>query len=464
MLTYYRAWIPEQHRARVRPLLEAMNTSDGSSLRLPVEPLPAELNWEGSGPTFAWELNAGLRAGIGKYTGYDVFDQPGWTLEKFAEFVTSRSHLHIVIDRCVRPTLAALAGYLQTPILVDQVLPGGRQALLLSTDGNVTILGYEDGQEDLADLREAFFTQGLEAALAVPGWTLSKSGPPNPYSARDYAFQRRMDLVEWQGAVEDGTVAVPKGAELIPINLMIVGHGDLYGERPAIGRVRTSKHLYEVLVPSLDELAPLEVICAVDGVLQRFVDPVTGEDKGLGAHAGDWADWIARDSIAGGQSSAGKPWEGNGPEARLYRLAHDILSYEDHRADTTYFSTGREVEAWLRRALGNHNAPIAVSVLDDVSFTLAAEGPTLIQKHVFERSGGLQAGYQANAFRPGFRHCRPAWTASTLSPTRRRTAWTTPMWNRTCFRLMRGRTRIPGSLCVSAARLRASRFPPSAPS
>lgn len=85
MLTYYRAWIPEQHRARVRPLLEAMNTPDGSSLRLPVEPLPAELNWNGPGPTFSWELNPGLHDGIGKYTGYDVFDQPGWTLEKFAE-------------------------------------------------------------------------------------------------------------------------------------------------------------------------------------------------------------------------------------------------------------------------------------------------------------------------------------------------------------------------------------------
>ena len=84
----------------------------------------------------------------------------------------------------------------------------------------------------------------------------------------------------------------------------------------------------------------------------------------------------------------------------MYRLAHNIVSYEDHRTDTTYFSTAGEIEAWLRRALGNHNAPITVGVLDDVSFTLAADSPTLIQKHVFDRSDGLQAGYQANAFRP----------------------------------------------------------------
>ncbi|HEX9228442.1 MAG TPA: hypothetical protein VF885_17710, partial [Arthrobacter sp.] len=180
---------------------------------------------------------------------------------------------------------------------------------------------------------------------------------------------------------------------------------DLGGQRPVIGHVRSSEHLYEVIVPALDELGPLEVQCAVDGVLQRFVDPVTGEDKGFGAHAADWADWILRHSVPDGfegRPPAGQPWEGDEVGARMYRLAHNIVNYEDHHADTTYFSTAGDVEAWLRRSLGHHNAPLTVRVLDDVAFTLAAEGPVLIQQHIFDRSDGpdMEAGYQANAFRP----------------------------------------------------------------
>jgi hypothetical protein len=98
------------------------------------------------------------------------------------------------------------------------------------------------------------------------------------------------------------------------------------------------------------------------------------------------------------------------------------VNYEDHDTDTTYFSTAPEVQAWLRRSLGNHSAPLTVGLLDDASFTRAADSPTLIQRHVFDRSTGLQAGYQANAFVPsagtqswwdpdrpyyGTRRCRP---------------------------------------------------------
>ena len=116
-----------------------------------------------------------------------------------------------------------------------------------------------------------------------------------------------MDLAVWQSADENGKVAVPKGAELIPLNILIIEHDDLDSRRPVIGHVRSSKHLYEVIVPPLDELGPLEVTCAVDGVLQRFIDPVTGEDKGFGAHAADWANWILRDSVPGSLRNGPSP-------------------------------------------------------------------------------------------------------------------------------------------------------------
>jgi hypothetical protein len=141
-----------------------------------------------------------------------------------------------------------------------------------------------------------------------------ESRPPVPFSVLDAAFNRRMDLARWQTSVELGKVAVPKGAELSPLNFVIVEHDDIGGQRPVIGHARSSKHLYEIIVPPLDELGPLEVMCAVDGELQRFIDPVTGEDKGIGAHAADWAGWILQDSVAGGLQPGGPvpPWEGNG--------------------------------------------------------------------------------------------------------------------------------------------------------
>lgn len=229
--------------------------------------------------------------------------------------------------------------------------------------------------------------------------------PPAPFSVLDAAFNRRMDLAGWKASDEFGKVAVPKGAELIPLNFVIVDHDDIGGRRPVIGYVRSSKHLYEVIVPPLDELGPLEVTCAVDGVLQRFIDPETGEDKGFGAHAADWANWIIRDSVTGGPHSdvePAQPWEGNGTDARLYRLAHNIVNYEDHDTDTTYFSTAPEVQAWLRRSLGNHSAPIIVGLLDDASFTAAADAPTVFEDHAFDRSDSpeAKAGYQARAFLP----------------------------------------------------------------
>jgi hypothetical protein len=400
-MTRLDVWVPKRDRARVLLALESLDALDHALFQLPVT-----VNGPGSGPLFSVEQRPGGPTVLGFSTGYDVFGKPGWTPERFAEFVTSRRHLHVFTDGNPGPTLAALAGYLQSPLLVDETYPtGARELDLITTDGNVAILRLDGGRDDSADLiRETFFTDGLDSALAVPGWLLTKAGPPT-YSFLNAAFQRRMDLAVWKGRDELGKIAVPKGAKLIPLNMVIVDHEDISYQRPVIGHTRSSKHLYEIIVPALDELGPLEVTCAVDGVLQRFIDPATGEDKGLGAHAADWADWILRHSVPDGHDGlppAGQPWEGNGTDARLYRLANNIVDYEDHDTDTTYFSTAGDVEAWLRRALGHHNAPLTVRVLDDVSFTLEARDPALIQNHTFDRSDGpdIAAGYQAAAFQP----------------------------------------------------------------
>ena len=408
-MTRFDVWVPEQSKARVLAALEALSGLpaqesqgglDGDVLQLPVT-----VDDPGSGPLLTGDQRPGGPSVIGWSTGYYVFGQPGWTPERFAQFVSTRSRLHIGLGAGPRPTVVALAGYLQSPLLVDEEAgEGSRSVSFITTDGNVTLAEYADGEVGAAEVRDTFFSDGLERALALPGLTLRKAGPVAAFCLRDEALNRRMDLVFWQGDYERGKVTVRKGAELTPLNVKIFSHDDVGGQRPVIGYARSSEHLYEIIVPALDELGPLEVTCAVDGVLQRFIDPATGEDKGFGAHATDWCNWIIRDSVPAEQRTEAapgwEPWQGDGLDATMYRLAHSIVSYDDHHVDTTYFSTAADVEAWLRRSLGDHNAPVTVGVLDDITFTLDADGPALIQRHIFDRADGLQAGYQPNAFRP----------------------------------------------------------------
>lgn len=402
-------WVPEENKALVLvaletlsdlPPLESHDALDGKVLQLPVK-----VNDPPFGPLLTAEQRPGGPTVIGWSTGYDVFGRPGWTPERFAQFVTSRSHLHVYDDGAPRPTLAALAGYVQSPLLVDETYQSGtRELCLITTDGNVAILRLEPECAESGDLiRETFFASGLDAAKAVPGSFIAKHGPVIPYGVRDEALNRRMDIAFWHSADERAEVPLPKGAELHPLKVKLYSHDDVGGVRPVLAYARSSKHLYEVIVPALGEVGPLEVTCAVDGVPQRYIDPATGEDKGFGAHAADWCNWILRDSVPAGQPEPAlehEPWQGDGLDARMYRLAHGIVNYEDHHIDTTYFSTGADVEAWLRRSLGDHNAPVTVGLLDDVTFTLASDGPALIQRHIFDRAGGLQAGYQPHAFQP----------------------------------------------------------------
>lgn len=404
-MTRLEVWFPEQDKARALAALHALNLpSIGGALLH----LSEKMTYPASGPIIATDLKPGEPNLVGSSTGYDIFDHPGWTPEKFAEFVTSHEHLHVLVDRQPCPTLAVLAGYLQARILVDETYSTCRRMLsLITTDGNVAALALEDGHDNTVEqVRDAFFADGLDAALALPGWRVAKSGPPAPFSTRDAALHRRMDLVLWHADYECGRVKVPEGAELSPLNLKIFKHDDVGGHRPVIGYARSSKHLYEIIAPKLDELGPLEVMCAVDGELQRFSDPVGGVGGGLGAHVSDWADWILWHSIPeghGGQAAGdGEPWEGESTDARLYRIAHNIVGYDEQDRDTTYFSTAADVQAWLRRSLGHHGAPLSVHVLDDIAFALADNSPALIQKHLYDRSDGpeVRAGYRADAFRP----------------------------------------------------------------
>ncbi|MCQ1947560.1 MULTISPECIES: hypothetical protein [unclassified Arthrobacter] len=384
-------WIPAAEWPRVQTVFEAMNNAEPvwPGLRIPAETLPVEVFVDENGDAaYSCESTSIAHDIVGESTGYDIFGEPGWTLEKFTLFMTSRKHMYSESENGKSPTLAALAGYWQTPFLVDTAQNDSHFVYLVTPDGNVTIVEYDGGQDGMLSLRETFFVRGLEAALALPGVTLRKAGPRPLPGVDSFAANRQGLLHDWVTAHDLGRMSAPQGAELCANDLLFPHRDEINTHRPVVAYVRSAQHLYELLYPVTQELGPLELLCAVDGVLQRYVDPETGAEQGLGALATDWADWILEDSVPEGHRRPKQPWEGNSLDARLYRLEHHIVDYDDQETGTSQFVTALELETWLKSALGRHNLPISVDVLNDAALLLKAGTMPVFQQHTYERSEG----------------------------------------------------------------------------
>lgn len=387
----YTVWIPGAEWPRLRAGFESMNTEDpdGPGLRLPADPWPAAVDVAENGDvSYSGGGTVDADVVVGESTGYDVFGEAGWTVQKFVLFVLSRDHLHCEIAGRKSPTLAVLAGYWRTPMLVENRCSDIQLVSFITLDGNVTIAECTGGAEPLATVRKTFFTQGLDAALELPGVVLRKAGEPALPTVEGVAASRQTLLRDWVTAHDLGRLALPKGAELSPRDLQFPYREDIDPDRPVVAYARSSTHRYELLHPVTEELGPLELLCARDGVLQHYADPDTGAERGPGALGPDWAEWIMADSVPEGLRTARQPWEGNSTEARLYRLEHNIVDFAEHETSTAQFSTALELETWLKHALGNHAAPLAVHVLDDVALMLKAEMTPLYQEHTYERSAG----------------------------------------------------------------------------
>ncbi|MCQ2001466.1 hypothetical protein [Arthrobacter zhaoxinii] len=402
--TRYDVWIPAREWARVRPIVESMNNpnTDGPHLRWPVDPWPVTFAVEDNGDATYSGNVSWYNDTIGESTGYDVFQKPGWTPEKFSLFVFSRHNMHLDLGRRSYPTLAALASYLQTPMVVDEDMGSFHRTSLLGTDGNVALVSHPGVPGTIEHIRTAFFTQDLAAVLAVPGVSLNSKNVRQTSSMSGAAYGRQTQIRDWMQAHVRGKLSAPKGAELAWNDFNLPYSDDIGDTRPVVAWARSSKHLYEVIYPTTEQVGPLEMLCAVDGELQSYVDPDTGVDEGVGAHGADWAQWVLQHSVPEGRRTPKQPWEGNNPEARLYRMEHNIVSYEDHETGTSQFESALELHTWLKRSLGDHNAPISVHVLDDVSFMLAEERLPVLQEHTYERiSGpGVKVRYSTQTFFP----------------------------------------------------------------
>lgn len=381
------------------PVLESMNVSGESMVQLPTDRWPTRITRDDSGHgSFVVSERWNVDDVVGSPVLPGVFDRPGWTLENLARFVASHQDNRVALDGLC-PTVATLAAFLGVPFLVVAA-SGGRCTLsFVTADGDVTAADDVDGTVVEA-LRDAFFTDGLKAALAVGGLDVRGRAVVNPDPVCGLALLRQVQLREWQQEHHRGHRSAPAGARLTATDLQLVPRDDFDTDKPVIASVQGPEHLYELIFPTDHELAPLEVLCAVDGTLQAFVDMGTGKDRGLGAQPAEWAEWILADTVTGKHSAAGKLWEDDSPGAQLYRMANQIVTYEDHEAATSQFVTARELNAWLQKVLGNHNAPFTVHLLDDVGLMLTDDDKPMIQRHTHDRGAELKQEYQPKRFYP----------------------------------------------------------------
>ena len=359
-------------------LLESLNTDGGFPLRLPIQPWPAIITQEdhrlirlsGKAPEGRVSDVVGTPVGTSPFRPAHVrwqhFDY--WDHTKFVQFVGSRNHLRLpwTVNGQPCPTLTALAAYLFTNMLVSYRVHGTRRLVFITAWGESTEAEYTGGGEGFEEIRSTFFTRDRDTALRLPG--LEVVGEEiDPHPIEQTAVLRRDQLEDWKQSRNRGRLSGPEGAGLTSHDLRLAGNGVWSVRRLVLASARSSEHLYEVILPPAGTLEPLDVQCAVDGVVQTFQDPVTGQDKGQGAWVSDWAEWILSDSAPKtGAPAAQQPWEGNGTESKMYRLEHNIVHYSEHEIDTSRFGSAAELLAWLKRSLGNHNAPLAVHLLDDL--------------------------------------------------------------------------------------------------
>lgn len=408
--TAYEVSFPSRGWFDLEPgLINAMNTpGSGSRMRLPVSPWPAAFssgNGEYGTPTFTGEEAGWLGHIVGEtFKPEPAFSLPlhsgGWTAEKVADYVESREGAQVVVDGQISPTLAFLAWYFGTSVVVSQRHEDGWMLYLISGLGEVTPARYTGDQEGFGRFRYTYLQRSPEEGIALPGVEVLASLPADPLPWEHRADTCRSQLADWKRRHADGSLPAPDGAVLAAgdLELTPVGSGEV------LARADVEDHRYELLYPQDGDPESLEVLCTVDGERRRFLNLVTGVAEGMAAPAADWAQRILKDSAAKAKESTPKLWETNEPDADLFRIVNNIVRYDEHEAATSHFRTSDELQEWLKEALGHHNAPLFVRTLEDVRMVLRHDSKELpmFQNNTFERAAGPEptTTYAPRPFNP----------------------------------------------------------------
>lgn len=374
--TPYRVWIGTGSNDRDH-LIGALNDPGLDGVHWPsaaADEWPVTFEREEDGSLAYSGVYSFYEHGIFRRHGHDRFrDGQRWDLGLFARFVASRRQLQFhPEDGTTRPTLAALSGLLRCPILVDEDQGSFHRVKLISPDGSVAEARC-DGQDGTLDrVRSVFFSHGREAAVQLEFLQVENPGTVGYPSRDELAFLRQGQFREWIRQHTMGLIATPEDSLLRPLDFNLPFSDEIESDRPVMVWARTEHHLYEIIYAQLEDgVGPMDVMCAVDGELQAYTDPLTGDEQGWGAPLDLWCNWVLNHAVpAGAPPSPAQPWEGESTAARLYRLEHSIVSYRDFESSTHQFQSGLDLEAWIEHALGGHNLPFQVHVLDDVAMML----------------------------------------------------------------------------------------------
>lgn len=407
----YEVWSGSKN-AEDMALLDAMNTPGEFTLRLPVEPRPESLTdkW-GSLHFYGTIAPERVDDLIGECVRADAFRPPEmpsylyekWTKEKFAAFVLSRRRLQLpwLVDGKQAPTLAALAAYLFGPILVGYRLDGVQRLVFITAWGEVTRAEFDGTQEELAWVRSNFLGVSLNLAMQQPGLKVIPAAV-DPHPLESVARLRIDQLEDWKSERMRTPLKDLARGGLSPSMLQPTDPGRLDIRRMVIASAEHGGHLYELVLPPVGEYAPLDVLCTVDGVLQDYTDTETGLGSGPGAWVSDWADWILSETAPGPnrQQKPGPKWEADGTDADMYRVEHNIVAYSEHETDVARFATAAELQAWVDRSLGSHNARFRVRLLNDITLVLT-DCLRPYQRVEFDRSAGEpEVGVARRVFTP----------------------------------------------------------------
>lgn len=393
--TPYRVWIGPGNNVgeRSEQFIHALNTPGEGALKWPVS---NEDQW----PVVFGEDIDGNRTYSGVYNVFEhgIFRPHAedhfpyghrWDLELFSRFAASRPSLHYRHDDgSISPTLAALSSLLRADILVDEDQGSFHRVRFIAPDGSITVARH-DGQDATMELiRNTFFEDGIKPATELICLTIETIGGDEPEPLESQAFNRMGQFRDWTRQHRLGYWSVPEGSRLAPSDFQVAYSDDIDPDRPVMAAAATPEHRYEIIFPDPDSgdyyVDPMEVLCAVDGELQEYADPLTGEEGSYGATMDQWCYWILCHTVPGGLKASGShPWEGEGADAALYRVEHNIVSYRNFETSTSQFRTGQDLEFWLRHALRGHNAPLEVHVLDDVALMLDRVPLPTHQQHTY---------------------------------------------------------------------------------
>lgn len=155
-------------------------TDPASGLQLPVDLEPGAFvqddtsgHWSVKGES-AWAPDKL----VDRFPGPSLFSRPGWNVMYLAGVLAARRELRISGMKHQKASLATLAGYLRLPLVVGD---GGKApgTLHFITDtGDVTVADFSGYGQEFADVRDAYFARGLEAALAQGASRFAKNGNP----------------------------------------------------------------------------------------------------------------------------------------------------------------------------------------------------------------------------------------------------------------------------------------------